>query len=67
MLAGNKYLKRHNNTLKILMSTHAVEKGMLKKYQYRYNLKWEQGTVIENNQVKLCRDFENQIRTEAVA
>ena len=66
LLAGNEYLKRYNNTLKVLMSTNVVEKEMLKKDQYWYNLKWELETVIENNQVKLCRNFEYQIRTETV-
>ena len=33
MLAGNEYLKRHNNVLKFLMTTLAVKKEQLEKCQ----------------------------------
>ena len=54
MLAGNEYLKRHNSALKVLIITWAVVEGLLKRGQYWHKLKWEQGSVIENDMVKLC-------------
>ena len=49
LTTGNEYLKRQNNASKVLMTTRAVENGLLEKGQCRYKLKWEQ----ENGKVKL--------------
>ena len=57
MLAGNEYLKRHKKALKLLMATLTVEKIFLATGQYGYKPKWERGTVIENDKVKLCWNF----------
>ena len=39
--AGNEYLMRHNDALKVLMTTWAVSKGLLEQDQYWYKLKQE--------------------------
>ena len=33
MLAGHEYVKKHNNALKVLITTSPVEKGLLEKDQ----------------------------------
>ena len=40
------------------MTKWAVEKGLLEKGHYWYKLKWEQRTVVENDKVKWCWNFE---------
>ena len=67
MLAGNEYLKRHDKALKLLMTTWAVKYGLLEKGQCRYKLKWEQEMIIENDRLKLRRDFEYRTRKETIA
>ena len=45
--ASYEYVKRHNNALKALMTTWAMENGLLEEGQYRYKLLCEQETVIK--------------------
>ena len=46
-LVGREYVKRHNNTLKVLAVKWAVENGLLPKDTKWYTTKWEPGKVIE--------------------
>ena len=64
MLAGNEYLKRHSNDLKVLMTIWAVEKGLQEKDHYWCKLKWEQETVTIYDKVRLCWDSEHWMRKE---
>ena len=49
------------------MAKWAVGKGLLEKGQCWYQLKWEQGRVIENDKVKLCWDFKYLMKKETTA
>lgn len=67
ILAGHEYVRRHNNALKILLVNWAKEKGLLSASEIWYKVKWDQGAVLENSEVKLCWDFEYKMRKETTA
>ena len=67
VFANDKHLKRHNNVLKVLMTTQTVEKGLLEEDLYWQKPKQKQGTVTEIEQVKMCGYFEYKIRKETTA
>ena len=50
------YVKRNNNTLKLLAVKWAVENGMLPEDTTWYTTKWERGKVIEKDRKKLFWD-----------
>ena len=49
------------------MTKWVVEKGLLEKGHYWYKLKQEQRTVVGNDKVKWCWNFEYQMRKETTA
>ena len=54
-----KYLKRHDNALKVLAVQWAIKNGMLPEDTKWYTIKWQQGTVLERNGQKLFWDWEH--------
>ena len=66
-LAGTEYVKRHNNTLKVLAVKWATENGLLPKDTKWYTMKWERGKVIEKDGKKLFWDWEHPMRTDCIA
>ena len=66
-LAGTEYVKRHNNTLKVLAVKWATEDGLLSKDTKWYTTKWKRGKVIEKDGKKLCCDWEHPMRTDCIA
>ena len=50
------YVKRRNNTLKLLAVKWAVENGRLPEDTTWYTTKWERGKVIEKDEKKLLWD-----------
>ena len=66
-LAGTEYVKRHNNTLKVLAVKWAVENGLLPEDTKWYTTKWERGQVIEKDGKKLFWDWEHPMRTDCIA
>ena len=66
-LAAREYLTRHNNVLKILMTAWCKENELMKDDEPWYKVKWSQGEVIENEDVKMTWDFEYQMRKESTA
>ena len=48
VLAGDEYMTRHNNVLKILMAVMCKEQGLISQDELWYNVKWGQGAVLEN-------------------
>ena len=51
-LAGTEYVKRHNNTLKVLAVKWATENGLLPKDTKWYTTNWERGKLIEKMERK---------------
>ena len=66
-LAGTEYVKRHNNTLKVLAVKWATENGLLFKDTKWYTTRWERGKVIEKDRKKLFWDWEYPMRTDFIA
>ena len=66
-LAGTEYVKRHNNTLKVLAVKWATENGLLPKDTKWDTKKWERGKVIEKDGKKLFWDWEHPMRTDCIA
>ena len=58
-LAGSKYVKRHDNTLKVLAVKWAIENGLLPEETKWYTVNWEREKVIENDGKKLYWDWEH--------
>ena len=52
-LAGIEYIKRHDNTLKVLAVKWASENGLMPDDVKWYKEKWERGKVQENDRKKL--------------
>ena len=52
-LAGSEYVKRHDNTLKVLAVKWAIENGLLPVDAKWYTQQWERGKVIEKDGKKL--------------
>ena len=61
VLAGNDYLKRHNNALMVLIVEWAKQDSLLPSDSVWYKQKWSKGTVLEKNG-KICWDFEFTMR-----
>ena len=66
-LAPREYLTRHNNVLKVLMTAWCKEQELMVQDEPWYKVKWSQGTVIENDKVKMIWDFEYRMRKESTA
>ena len=66
-LAGSEYVKRHNNTLKVLAVKWAMEMGIMPEGTKRYAEKWEKGKVLENGGKRLYWDWEHRMRTNCTA
>ena len=66
-LAGTEYVKRHNNTLKVLAVKWAVENGLLPEDTKWYTAKWESERVIVKDGKKLFWDWEHPVRTHCIA
>jgi len=66
-LAGADYLRRHDNTLRVLAVTWASESGLLPENVKWYREKWERGQVLENNGKKLFWDWEHRMRNSCTA
>ena len=66
-LAGTEYVKRHNNTLKLLAVKWATENGLLPKDTKWYTTNWECGKLIEKGGKKLFWDWEHPMRTDGIA
>ena len=66
-LAGTEYVKRHNNTLKVLAVKWATENGLLPKDTKWYTTKWELGKVTEKDGKKLFWDWKHPMRTDGIA
>ena len=58
---------RHNNVSKVLMTTWAVDNGLLQKGQCWCQLKWGPEMVIKNEKVKLCWNFKYWLKKETTA
>ena len=67
MLAGNEYLKTHNNALKVLIINGLRKWDCWKKGLCRYKLKWKHGTAIANDKAKLRWNFGYSIRKKTTA
>ena len=67
MLAAREYLTRHNNVLKILMTAWCKENKLMGNDEPWYKVKWDQGAVMENEEVKMSWDFEYSMRKESRA
>ena len=66
-LVGTEYVKRHNNTLKVLAVKQAIENGLLSKDTKWYTTNWERRKVVEKDGKKLFWDWEHPIRTGHIA
>ena len=66
-LAGSKYVKRHNNTLKVLAVKWAMEMGIMPVGTKWHAEKWEKGKVLENGRKRLYWDWEHRMRTNCTA
>ena len=66
-LIGTEYVKRHNNTLKVLAVKWATENGLLPKDTKWYTTNWERGKVIGKDGKELFWDWEYPIRTDCIA
>ena len=62
ILAGTKYLARHNNALMVLAVSWAVERELLPANTAWYTVRWDTGHVLKGNGFKLCWDFEHRMR-----
>ena len=61
------YLRRHDNTLKVLAVKWVSESGLLLVNVKWYREKWERGKVLENNGKKLYWDWEHRMRNSCTA
>ena len=66
-LAGNEYMKRHNNALMVMATEWAKINGLVPEETKWYMLSWKKGTVLENNGRKLIWDFEFRCRKSTSA
>ena len=65
-LAGSEYVKRHNNTLKVLAVKWAMEMEIMPEGTKWYAEKWEKGKVLENGGKRLYWDWEHWMRTNCI-
>ena len=66
-LSNGKYLTRHNRVLIILAVIWVKEHKVIRAYIVWYKERWERGMVLENNKVKLMRDFQFNLRKTETA
>ena len=66
-LVRTEYVKRHNNTLKLLAVKWATENDLLSKDTKWYTTNWERGKMIEKDEKKLFWDWEHSVRTNGIA
>ena len=66
-LAGSEYVKRQNNTLKVLAVKWAMEMGIMPEGTKWYVEKLEKGKVLENGGKRVYWDWELRIRTNCTA
>ena len=64
---GTKYVKPHNNTLKVLAVKWAVENELLPEDTKWYTTNWECRKMIEKDGKKLFWDWEHSMRTDCIA
>ena len=67
VLAGTEYLRRHNNALMILCVEWGKLNGLLPPKTSWYKEKWEKGKIFENENQKMCWDFEYNLRKTTTA
>ena len=65
-LVDAEYVKRHNDTLKVLAVKWAVENGLLPEDTKWYTTNWERGKVIEKYAKKLFWNWEHPVRTDCI-
>ena len=56
--ANSEYLQRHNRALMVTAVTWVKEYKLVGSDVVQYKEWWEQGTVMENERLKLVQDFE---------
>ena len=66
-LAGTEYLKRHDNTLKVLTVKGTSESGLLPENVKWYREKWERWKVLESDGKKLYWDWKHRMRNSCTA
>ena len=66
-LAGNEYLKRHNNALMVMAVEWARDNGLVVEDAKWYEMSWSKGTVLEKEGKKLIWDFEFKARKKTSA
>ena len=65
-IVGTEYVKRHNNTLKVLAVKWTVENELLPEDTKWYKRNWERRKVIEKDGKKLFWDWEHTMRTDCI-
>ena len=66
-LANSEYLTRHNRALMILAVAWEKQQELMDQESIWRQQKWDRGTVLENNKVKLVWDFEFHLRKTTTA
>ena len=66
-LLGTEYVKRHENTLKVLAVKWTLENGLLPEGTKWYTTNWERGKVIEKDRKKLFWCCKHPMTTDCVA
>ena len=61
------YVKRHNNTLKVLAVKWAVENELLTEDTKWYTTNWGRGKVIEKDRKKIYWDWEHPMKMDCIA
>ena len=68
VLAGNEYVRRHNNALMMVFAVEwRKEAGLLEESVVWYKTAWKKGTVIEKPGKKLVWKFEYNMRKTTTA
>ena len=66
-LAKSECLTRHNRALMIFSKAWAKQQELVGQKVIWYEQRWDRGTVLENNEVKLVWDFELHLRKTTTA
>ena len=61
-LVGTENVKRHKNTLKMLVVKWTIENGLLLEDTNGFTTNWERGKVIKKDGKKLFWDWKNPVR-----
>lgn len=67
VVAGNEYVRRHNNALMVLAVAWAKQEGLINKDAVWYKIQWKKGNVLEGSGMKLCWDLEYCMRKTTTA